>query len=208
MAADHLVHRFSEALRCIDSPGATGTDLMIKCRKLLEATNNKNKYPVAWLFSNWVAHPELERDKAAAEILEQLNQFVVGLLGGSGCGPFGQEVTRKLKLENLRLDLVAICAAFGVSDSQLNNETSWSKIRDMLLNDICESPITASERTVQMLLKQHPTAQWVVTGIVITNDFETLNKFPVDRPYAFVIDVREVSNISAEPRRLISQIVD
>jgi hypothetical protein len=87
MATGHLVDSFNEGLSHIAKDGATGplvTNMMAKCRKLLEGTATKTRYPVARLFGNWVLHTELTSDRAGIEILEQMNQFIVGLLIGVG----------------------------------------------------------------------------------------------------------------------------
>jgi hypothetical protein len=42
----------------------------------------------------------------------------------------------------------------------------------------------------------------------IIKDRERLDKFPEKRPFGYVIDLAEVANLAAEPRHLISQIVD
>lgn len=112
MATNNLAASFEEALSTIDRDGASGpliTNMMAKCRKLLEGTAKKGAYPTAKLFGNWALHTELTTDKAAIAILEEVNDFVVGLIHGKGGGPFGTEITRRLKLDDLRAELLAIC---------------------------------------------------------------------------------------------------
>jgi hypothetical protein len=98
--------------------------MMAKCRKLLEGTATKSAYPIAKLFGNWALHAELTSDKAAIEILEDVNQFVVGLMQGAGGGPFGPEITRRIKLADLRL---------VVSLIESNTHSTSSKLRPVVI---------------------------------------------------------------------------
>jgi hypothetical protein len=170
MAQNHLVEGFREALAHIEKDRATGplvTNMMAKCRKLLEGTKLKATYPVAKLFGNWVLHTELTSDKAAIEIIEQVNDFVVGLIHGAGGGAFGPEITRRLKLADLRLDLLAICKAFHVAQQPIADKSSWVAIQETLLGELCGSRIALTSTIQAALLKRYPTAHWLVTGFEI-----------------------------------------
>jgi hypothetical protein len=147
MAQNHLVEDLREALAHIEKDGASGplvTNMMAKCRKLLEGTKSKATYPVAKLFGNWALHTELTSDKAAIEIIEQVNAFVVSLMQGAGGGPFGSEITHRLKLADLRLELLAICKAFHVAQQPIADKSSWAAIQETLLGELCGSRIATS----------------------------------------------------------------
>ena len=211
MAKNDLVESFREALVHIDKDRASGplvTNMMAKCRKLLEGTKSKALYPIAKLFGNWALHTELTTDKAAIEIIEQVNDFVVGLMQGAGGGPFGTEITHKLKLAELRLELLSICKAFHVAQQPISDKASWAEIREKLLGELCGSRIAVNSKTQAALLSSYPATKWIVIGFEIIKDRERLDKFPEKRPFGFVIDVADVANLTAEPLHLISLIVD
>lgn len=173
---------FGDALLSIEKSGATSNgvgDMIVQCRKLLEHTKSKNKFPTANLFGNWAVHSELHK---TADILEEINSFLSKLLTGSGGGPFGPEISSKFRLGDLRADYLRICEEIGVANDVLQNDDSWADIRDMVLNKICESKLSADSREIERLALLHPECTYVVTGAMITKDPSVLQRVAHDRP--------------------------
>jgi hypothetical protein len=201
-----FVNQFRESLRFIKENGATlqgVADMMMKCRKLLEDTGSKTSYRTANLFGNWIVHPELERH---GNILEEINDFLAQLLRGDGGGPFGPEVSKKFRLDDLRSDLLAICRLHSIPDDPLVDDESWHRIRDRILEQVCEAKLVADNKEVQRLSSLHPKDPFVVSSVLITKDPSILKNFEKPASFAFVIDLSEMANLSAAPRRIISQI--
>jgi len=156
---NELIEGLREALAHLGRDGASGplvTNMMAKCRKLLEGTATKSAYPIAKLFGNWALHAELTSDKAAIEILEDVNQFVVGLMQGAGGGPFGPEITRRIKLADLRLELLAICKAFHIAEQPIADKGSWAAIQKNLLGELCGQPHQSDRKEASCAAQKVP----------------------------------------------------
>lgn len=202
---NHFAKQFEDATDSIVRDGVTAqhvVDMLIAARKLIEATKSKAKFKFINLFGNWILHPELHQHLT---ILEEINDFLAQLLRGDGGGPFGPEISAKFKLDELRSELLALSNQHGVPDTALKDDAIWKSAREKILEKICESPLTADQREVARLAKLPTKSAFVVTAVKISQDAEMLRPYPGEK-FAFVIEMREIANLAADPRRLISTI--
>jgi hypothetical protein len=206
--SQHFIDQLREAINEISKRGATrqnATHFAVQCRVLLEAENNKNRFPIANLFGDWTVHSELNR--SGGGILEEINDFLGKLLRGEGAGPFGSEITKKFKLDELRAEYLEICEAHGINSTPLKDDKCWSDIRNELLEAVCERPLVAKNYDIKRLAGACTGHRFIVTAVRITKDKEILEKFGEPAQFAFIIELREIANLAAEPRKIISQII-
>lgn len=208
-AKDHI-EAFRKALDHISKDRVAGplvANVMVKCRKVLETHAAKKTYPIANLFGNWAVHTELSTDKSAIEILDELNDLVVKRLHGKDVGQFHAEITRRLKLDELRLELIAICKAFHVPQQIIADKKSWTAIKYALLDELCANRLVATAKQKSVLLTRYPSANILVIGFEITNDPKHLSQFPDNPRFCYIVDVAYPTELDAEPIHLITQIV-
>ena len=211
MGAQDHIQAFRIALDHISKDGVSGplvANMMVKCRKVLETHVAKKTYPIANLFGNWAVHTELSTDKSAIEILDELNDLVVERLHGKDVGQFQAEITHRLKLEELRLELIAICNAFHVPQQTIADKSSWAAIKYALLGELCANRLVATAKQKSALPKRYPGAHMLVIGFEITNDPKYLCQFPDNNPrFCYIVDVAYPTKLDAEPIHLVTSIV-
>ncbi len=196
MDSKHLVERFGEALQ---NRASSAVEVMIACRKLLEAKQLKKRYPTAWLYGNWVAHPKLDRDKAAIEILKVINRHVARTLRStSDHGVFEQEAAHLLSMNSLRSELISICDEFAIRRDRITDQNAYLELRNKLLHDIRESSIKPNNKVILDMHAEHPNSKWVVAGLRITN--RPIPDLPPRPDLYLVIDIQDVSKLNQTPK--------
>lgn len=133
---DRLLERFLNQEISFDDPVACY--LFANLRQLLEQNNVQNIYPALNLYTNWILHPELNRNKVSNEVLSTI---IESLPQESIVSPtFIDIVNQNLRLENLQQEIIDLSERYVFRNIFLD-ASQWRQMCGVILNLITEKPL-------------------------------------------------------------------
>lgn len=183
----------------------TVSSLMMYTRRVVEDARTKKTFKITWLFCTWSMHTTMDQNVAIPGILEEVNDIVYACLQGSYAGMPVLAISEKLKLEELRSELQAICNSSNVDDSIIKDDVLWEQIRHQILDIVCEVPLSLKEKDIKSLIDKYPGATRIVTSILITD--KSGSPIMNDDSYYWRIELTDLSDLTAAPVCMVGAVM-
>jgi len=108
-------------------------------RQVIEKENLHSKYPKIHFFCNWLLHPELNRKNTTESILRDMKEAIKEHRNGKT--DIGLELSKKINLPNLRLELISFLKDFDIEVGFVKLNSYWKNFESILLHLLLEKPV-------------------------------------------------------------------
>ncbi len=204
--AEDLATRLSE----IADAGATSSSviaLMVSLRRVIEDTHTQHTYRLAWLFCTWSVHTTMDRNKAIIDVLDGINDIIVAISQYSVSGVVTEAISQKIRIDDLRSEIIDICRNGGIDSSPIENGPIWDSIRHCLLDILCDIPLSIplSGADFKSLVAKHSSATRIVSSFAITNN--SGSPLLQDKPYYWRVSLTDTSDLNAAPVTVVGAVI-
>jgi hypothetical protein len=201
---------FATCLSEIAHTGATSSSvmaLMVTLRRVIDDTNTQHTHRLAWLFCAWSVHTTMDRNRAIVDLLDGINNIMSALLTNNFTGVVTKEISKKIRLEYLRSEIITICRDCNIDSSSITNDHLWENIRHHLLDILCEIPVSLpiNGRDFKSLVAKHPTVTRIVSSFAISN--KSGSPLLQDKPYYWRVSLTDTSNLNAAPTTVVGAVI-